>query len=69
MKRIAIAGIVLASMSFCGCNKKQYTCECTTPGGPTTDFVISDTQKNAISKCSTYSTNNPGSAPTTCNIK
>jgi hypothetical protein len=60
----AFAGILL-----CGCNK-QYTCECTTVGGGTSDFVIAASkQSDAIKKCSTYSSNSNTSAPTTCAIK
>lgn len=69
MKKIIITVITFACIFLYGCNKRQYTCECTITGGPPSDFIITDTQKNAIKKCATYSSSSAGTATTTCAIK
>lgn len=58
MKKIAIAIIALASLSFASC-KKDYTCECKktrTTGGITITvedgkYVFDDTRARAESRC------------------
>jgi hypothetical protein len=69
MGRLILIFAAFADILLCGCNK-QYTCECVTTGGATSDFVIAASkQSDAIKKCSSYSSNSNASAPTTCNIK
>jgi len=69
MGRLILVFAAVAGTFLCGCNK-QYTCECNTTGGGTSDFVIAASkQSDAIKKCSSYSSNSNTSAPTTCAIK
>ena len=63
--------VVLAVLTFFGC-KKEYTCNCTTPGGTTQAFTVKDTRKDAEAQCTKFYNDNFAHIPlneTTCEVK
>lgn len=68
MKKLIFAITVL---TFVAC-KKEYTCQCTNPGGTKDVFTVKDSKKDAESKCTKYYEDNYAHIPlneTICSIK
>ncbi|MEO6903195.1 MAG: hypothetical protein ABI315_08580 [Bacteroidia bacterium] len=68
MKKLIFAITIL---TFVAC-KKEYTCQCTNPGGTKDVFTVKDSKSNAKSKCDKYYQDNFANVPlneTICNIK
>lgn len=66
---LILFALIAVSLTSC---KKQYSCECTNPGGSYTAFTVKDTKQKAKQKCDDYYAQNFGTVvfnETSCKIK
>lgn len=69
MKILILLSAVVLTLGSC---KKNYTCECSGPGGTDKVFTTKDTRKNAKKLCDDYYDSHWGNVPmseTGCEIK